>query len=303
MKKRNIMFRKSFILVVFLAIVVNHTVFSQVVTIDAAISNAVRQFIDSGRFSKGTTVAVLNMSSDNKNLSDYIINEIIASMTNTGIFEVVPRSTVEIELADMEHKYDMSGFVDDEYIKDMTKNLSSDIIISGTITRESTESYRLIINAIHRVRFVYLVSYRGSVRDDKQMQTIVAGSKIYENFTTKERLMFGTLNIIPGLGSAIQKDKLWWINTIIGGTGIFLLVQGIVMPAIIDDVPEVKVNVITGAAIYGVSVIYGFARPFFVHKPKDSGISLIDPTAWNIELVSANKKDINGFRISYNMRF
>jgi len=56
-----------------------------------------------------------------------------------------------------------------------------------------------------------------------------------------------------------------------------------------------------GFIAIGAGIVFGFVIPFFHHKP-DNSISQND-FPFNFELASSNNRDINGFRITYNMRF
>ena len=166
------MFRKAVVLfVVFLALTANHTVFSQAVAIDAALSNAVKEIAES--VPKGTKIAVLNMSSDYGSLSDYIIDELIVNLVNTRSFQVVPRSTVDLAAARREFAFQMSGDVSDDSQKRLGQFLGAGTIVSGSITRDSANSYRLVVNAIDLESFTYQTAYRTSIQNNNKMKELV----------------------------------------------------------------------------------------------------------------------------------
>ena len=106
------MFRKRNILIILFVLFALHTVFSQSVLIDAALSNATKEITES--VTHGSIIAVLNISSEYTNLSDYIINELIFNLVNSRLFQVVPRSMVEFEAARREFSFQMSGDVSDD---------------------------------------------------------------------------------------------------------------------------------------------------------------------------------------------
>ena len=155
--------KKHFVIAVMALVAVN-TVFPRTVTVDTALANAAKEISES--VPQGTRIAVLNISSDHTNLSDYIINELIANMVNTRTLQVVPRSTVELELANREFDFQMSGYVSDENQKRLGQFLEAGTIISGSVARDAANSYRLIINAIDLESFAYQSSFRISVQDD-----------------------------------------------------------------------------------------------------------------------------------------
>jgi TolB-like protein len=327
------MFRKKIILVVFLALIAINAVFSQAVAIDTVLSNATEEI--SKRIPNGTRIAVLNITSDSVNLSDYIINELIVNLVNVGTFQVVPRSTIELQLAQGEFDFQMSGLVSDENQKRLGQFLEAGTIISGAITRDTANSYRLIVNAIHLESFTYQFSFRGSIRDDKQVKTLIAGSDfvIDTNFTAQQRAGASFLNLFFGIGSfAIQKDSAGGgFTAVVEGLGALAMITGGILFQAYDaddmiggkyvDNPSgsgpthvweegrkatlldsyFAYPVYIGLGVYLVGAVYGIVRPLFYNRP-GSQISQTD-FPFSLELVSTNNQDINGFRILYNMKF
>jgi len=311
------MFKKKMAVFVFLAMVTNYTLFSQAIAIDTAISNIAKDISES--VPKGSKIAVLNISSDSTDLSDYIINELITNLINARLFQIVPRSTVEMEAAKREFDFQMSGFVSDESQKRLGKFLGADTIITGTIARASADSYRLVLNSIHLESFTYQSASRITIKDDSQMKAIIAGSSVfYEDYTVGERLGMGGLNMVFGLGSILNGHRLGWITTLVEGTGVIILVTGLLMNPTFagmatDDRWEefndykVAVNtrntmITTGCVLIGAGVLYGFVIPFFHHKPNNTNVAQND-FPFKLELASSNNQDINGLRVLYKMKF
>jgi hypothetical protein len=70
------------------------------------------------------------------------------------------------------------------------------------------------------------VSY--SIKIDSNIKQLLAGlNTIYDDYTTGERLLTGTENILFGLGSALQGDKRWWIGGTVELAGVGLLISGL----------------------------------------------------------------------------
>jgi hypothetical protein len=110
--KEELMFNKTNILFILMMLIVINTVFSQTVTIETALSNATKDI--SVGVPKGSKIAILNITSNSTNLSDYIINELIVNLVNTRLFKIVPRSAVELAAARREFAFQMSGDVSDD---------------------------------------------------------------------------------------------------------------------------------------------------------------------------------------------
>jgi hypothetical protein len=261
------------------------------ITLDEAIEESANFF--SGKTSENVTVSVFNFSSDSKELSEYIIEELTIAFINAGM-DVIDRNN--LNEVNREIYYGFTGAVDDATAQAYGYDIGVQTVVLGSFTKSPDNTYRLRIQAIDvQTKRVHAAKIF-SIKEDRRLATWL---KIYEDYTVLERLGFGALNIIPGLGSAIQRDNKWWINTIIGSTG--LLVTGVGMAKAYDG-PILNATLLTGMTIFGVSIIYGFARPFFVHRPNNSGVSLADPNAWNIELVSSKDNILNGFKLTYTIK-
>ena len=296
------MFKKKIVVFVFLAIVANHTIFSQTVRIDTALSNATKEI--SGSVPKGTKIAVLNISSDYPKLSNYIIDELIANLVNTQLFQVVPRSTVELELARDELNFQYTGEVSDESQRSLGKFLGAGTIISGSVTRYSTNSYRIVINAIDLESFTYQITYRISILSDNQVRALIASSGgFYEDYTIGQRFGMGALNIFGGTGSIINGHRIGWVTAGFEAVGVLLITFGFVAEGELYWNSEyVNTVMYAGLGSIGIGVVFGFIVPFFHHKPNNTSITQ-NNFPFNLEPVLANNQNINGFRISYNMKF
>jgi len=325
------MFKKIFVVSVLLLLAASHTVFSQAVTIDTAIENAAREM--STKIPAGTRIAVLNITADSASLSDYIINQLIVNLVNTGSFQVVPRSTIELQLAQGEFDFQhMSNYFSIDNQKRLGQFLEAGTIITGTVTRDSANSYLLSINAIHLESFTYQSSYSRPIRDDQKVKTLVAGSgsMLYEDYTFGQRLGMGALNMFFGIGSTINGQHLGWVVTVGEIVGGALLASGLGMnPKPIDFDPYWEPTdprnkyggfssdfnrkeyeqalatkdglIISGAIVAGSAIVFGYIIPFFHHRPNANVSQNNFP--FDFELVSSNNRVINGFRLTYNMRF
>ena len=299
------MFRKKNVVFAFFTLVAVNTVFSQAVAIDTALSNAAKEISES--VEKGTKIAVLNISSDYAKLSDYVIDEIIVNLVNTKSFQVLPRSTIELELAKGELDFQYTGDVSDESQKSIGKFLGAGTIISGSITRDSAHTYRIVINAIDLESFTYQISYRTLVQNNSQMKELIAASSgnFYKDYTTGERFGIGALNIFGGIGSLLKKEHIGWVTTGFEAAGLIVLLGSV--PMTVDEENEgekefKQVLIGTGVGLIGVGVVVGFIIPFFHHKPDNTNISH-NNFPFEFKFVSSNNVDINGLGISYKMKF
>jgi len=93
----------------------------------------------------GSKIVILNIESNSSNLSEYIIDELIANAINDKKFSVVDRR--QLETIQAEQKFQMSGAVDDKDALAIGKFFGAQTIISGAM-RDIGGRYRLIIRAL-----------------------------------------------------------------------------------------------------------------------------------------------------------
>jgi hypothetical protein len=115
----------------------------QNMTLDNAIMDAVDFF--SSKLEKGTTIAVTNFEAETKDLSDFIIQELLVALANTGNVRVVERS--RLELLESELNFNMSGSVSDDTAQGIGRMIGAQILFSGTIS-PYRNIYRMRIKAI-----------------------------------------------------------------------------------------------------------------------------------------------------------
>jgi len=94
---------------------------------------------------KGSKIVILNIESNSANLSEYIIDELIANAINDKNFSVVDRR--QLEAIQAEQKFQMSGAVDDKDALAIGKFFGAQTIISGAM-REMGGRYRMTVRAL-----------------------------------------------------------------------------------------------------------------------------------------------------------
>jgi len=90
-------------------------------------------------------IVILNIESNSTNLSEYLIDELIANAVNDKNFSVVDRR--QLETIQSEQKFQMSGAVDDKDALAIGKFFGAQTIISGTM-RDIGGRYRMTIRAL-----------------------------------------------------------------------------------------------------------------------------------------------------------
>jgi TolB-like protein len=93
----------------------------------------------------GNKIVILNIQSEFPDLSDYIIDELIANAVNDRVFSVVDRQQLDIIRAEQNFQY--SGEVDDSSAQEIGRLLGAQTIVSGAVSRLGT-GYRMRIRAL-----------------------------------------------------------------------------------------------------------------------------------------------------------
>jgi hypothetical protein len=111
------------------------------------LDDAIRDSVDffSSSLQSGSTVAVTNFEAETKDLSDFIIEELLVAFANTGKVRVVERSRLEILEAEL--NFNMSGSVSDETAQGIGRMTGAQILFSGSIS-EYRDMYRMRVQAI-----------------------------------------------------------------------------------------------------------------------------------------------------------
>ena len=288
------MFCKRIIVLALLALVGTQALFART-TIGNGVSNAAREI--SERVPSGARIAVLNISSDYAALSNFVINELILNIVRAGSFQVVPRSSVELEVAQREFGFQMDGWVSDDDQRSLGQFLGVDTFVTGSITRETANTYRLLVNAIHLESFTFQAASGASIRIDRQFRTLIAGggSDVWFDYTTMQRVGMGAANMVFGMGSLLNGHSSGWIVT--GGH------VGAILCFALGAFNESDLGISIGYAVLVISIAIGYTIPFFHTRPNSAVASASNSFPFNLELVSNTDGGINGARLLYTRRF
>ena len=150
---------------------------------------------------RGNKIAITNIQSDSSDLSDYIIDKLIANAVNDKVFIVVERR--QFDVIREEQNIQLSGEVDDDEALSIGKSSGAQTIVLGTVTRIG-DRYRMTIRAL-KVENAEVQAYE-SWNIAYRIITIFIPPPIPPPKTTGEKIGAGTLNILFGLGSYLDRD-------------------------------------------------------------------------------------------------
>jgi len=123
-----------------------------------------------GELPKGSRVAIAAFESENDNLSDFIMEELIGALVDRGI-EVADRQNLEYVRRELD--FQMSGEAKDEDAKSVGKFLAADMVITGQLINVGGQ-YRYRTSAIHVEKASRESVTRLFVRNDAEMKRMIA---------------------------------------------------------------------------------------------------------------------------------
>ena len=247
------------------------------------------------RITAGSKIAVLNFNSKSDKFSSYVLDELTAYLVDSGILKVIDRK--EIDLIRREQNFQYSGDVDDASMVDVGRMLGAQFIVSGSLT-EIDNTHRIVIRVLNVQTAAVEVQYRTAIISDRTVKSLLNIEK-----TTGEKIGTGALNILLGLGSYLEGDIAGGISITAGYTlaaGLF----AIEAVALDWDNPAVGVPATLGVTVAGLTLVYGFVRPFiYNHSPQVAAV--MDNT--QIKIVQLPDTSAGGrtaaFQLSYSIKF
>jgi hypothetical protein len=260
-------------------------------TLDRAVKDSMAYLV--GRLEPDTKVAILNFSAAPA-ISNYVIEEMTVFLVEDGALTVVDRS--ELELLQDEMNFQLSGEVSDESAQSIGRKLGAQTIISGSLNPFGS-MWRMRIRAIEveTARVQGVRTY--TLRKDRMLRDLMPK-------TTGEKVGTGALNIILGLGSYLEGDITGGVTVTAGyaaAIGLF-----VVEAAALDwDSPAVGIPATIGAAAAGLSIAYGFVRPF-IYNRNPQIVAVLDGIHATIVPAADNGFEAPrrvGFQLAYSVQF
>ena len=266
-------------------------------SLDDAINNSALQIQD--RLNPGSTIIVFQFKSQNERLSNFILNELFDKLVNSRQFTVLDRSAQQVVNAEIDFQFNQSaGMISDDSLASLTKRIGAQAIITGSLD-DAGDEYRFRIRAIGTETTAAMVSYVGRVnKDDKRIAAFTGRQK-----STGQKIGTGALNILFGLGSYLEHDISGGITITSGyaaAAGLFVIEA----VALDWDNPAVGVPATIGVCVAGLTLAYGFARPFIYNRsPKLAAV--LDNTRPEIVLTSDKNNGSRhfGFQITHTITF
>jgi hypothetical protein len=247
------------------------------------------------RIAARSKIALINFNSNSDRFSFYVLDELSAYLVDSGNLEVVDRR--EIDLIRSEQGFQYSGDVDDDSMVSLGRMLGAQSIVSGSLT-EIDNTYRMVIRVLNVQTAAVEVQYRTNIVNDRLVKSLLNIGR-----TPGEKIGTGALNVILGLGSYIEGDIGGGITITSGyavAAGLFIIEA----TALDWDNPAVGIPATIGFGVAGVTLVYGFVRPF-IYNRSPGLVSVLDNVRPGIVMTSGNYTGNNnlGFQLAYSIKF
>ena len=293
---------KRCVLTVLLVSIVGIYAFPQSrVTLEQAINASAKGI--SNALPYGTRIAVLNITAPSATMSEHFIEELNDQLVSSGNFAVVGQRN--LGLISQEMNYQLSGNVSDETQQSIGKLLDLEMIVSGSLeTSNKDYLYAIQVLEVGTGAIKYNDTFR--IKNNHEVQTLIAGGRIIRNFTPGERASAAALNLVFGLGSvALQRDSKGAIFPMIcqfyGGVLVGASLMGISDAGEEGDDNISNIFMYMGIGMYSLGTIVGVIRALTYNRP-GAFMSQLDMAPWDLALV-ADAKGKPAVKLSYTMQF
>ena len=267
------------------------------VSLDEAIQRSSLQIQNSLR--EGLTVIVYQFQSRSPRLSDYVLKDLFDKLVNSQQFTVLDRTAQEVINAELNFQFNVSdGMISDASLASLTNMIGAAAIVTGSLD-DTGDEYRFRIRVIGTETAAAIASYTIGVNKKDRQISALAGRRV----SAGNKIGTGALNILFGLGSYIEGDAGGGITVTVGHALAASLM--IIEAAALDrDSPAAGVPGTIGFVTAGVSLVYGFVRPFIYNRsPKTAAV--FDNTKPGIVL-TRDKHSGNGnlgFQLTHTIKF
>ena len=302
--------RKAFAIGVFL-LLAHAAVFA--LEIETALAETAAQF--SKTLKAGSTIAIIGISSDTEEMSDFMLDELTVNFVKQRKLKVADRANLAAIKKEM--NFQLSGEVGDDSIQQIGAMAGAQTVIRGNM-KPLGDTYLLVIHALNVTTAAVEDIYRTRIDVNETVQLLLGGSKRRgakqggskakipqrsDRYHGGELAAIGFSNILFGMGSYRVGEKrdgivlsAWHtanLGMFIGGIAAFDAATEKHNRARAErynsntasslrtesgELDSAGIALITISSISGTAaLIYGFVRPkFYTKHPRNGGMSTLD---------------------------
>ena len=169
------------------------------IEIEAALAETAEQF--SKTIKTGSTIAIVGISSDTEEMSDFMLDELTVNFVRLRKLKVADRANLAAIKKEM--NFQLSGEVGDESIQQLGAKIGAETVIQGTLKQlGKSAQYTLTIRALDVTTAAVTDMYRANVEPNKVEKAMLEAA-VNANKPTGQynATSIGFQNLLFGLGS------------------------------------------------------------------------------------------------------
>ena len=267
------------ILGILAALLCVHAAFA--IEIEAALAETADQF--SKTLKAGSTIAIIGISSDTEEMSDFMLDELTVNFVKLRKLKVADRANLAAIKKEM--NFQLSGEVGDDSIQQIGAMAGAQTVIRGNM-KPLGDTYLLVIHALNVTTAAVEDMYRKKIEPNEMtamlMDTQSGGKKTkkhaagYGRYSGGQQFGIGVGNWFFGTGSYVTGHFIdgavlsaWHI------TNIGLIVGGVAAMETRDFGAAIAMETLGSLSSIG-AIMYGFIRPKFYTKRPSIAASTAD---------------------------
>lgn len=254
------------------------------IEIEAALAETAEQF--SKTIKTGSTIAIVGISSDTEEMSDFMLDELTVNFVRLRKLKVADRANLAAIKKEM--NFQLSGEVGDDSIQQIGAMAGAQTVIRGTL-KPFGESYLLVIHALNVTTAAVEDIYRAKIDGNETLALLLSvevknGSKKVlraDRYHGGElaKLRFG--NLLFGTGAYLAGNYVdGAVLTVWHAANLGMFFGGIAGMTVGGgrDAGVVGISFLSLGCISGaVRIIYGFVRPkYYVKRVKNKSMGAAD---------------------------
>lgn len=267
------------ILGIMAALLIAHTaVFA--VEIETALAETAEQF--SKTIKAGSTIAIIGISSDTEEMSDFMLDELTVNFVRLRKLKVADRANLSAIKKEM--NFQLSGEVGDDSIQQIGAMAGAQTVIRGTL-KPFGESYLLVIHALNVTTAAVEDIYRAKIDGNETLALLLSvgvknGSKKVlraDRYHGGELAKLGFGNILFGTGAYIAGNYVdGAVLTVWHAANLSMFIGGMI--GLFEGDTAAGIAFLSLGCISGAArIIYGFVRPkYYVKRNKNKSMGAAD---------------------------
>ena len=262
------------------ALLIAHTA-AFAVEIETALAETAEQF--SKTIKTGSTIAIIGISSDTEEMSDFMLDELTVNFVRLRKLKVADRANLAAIKKEM--NFQLSGEVGDDSIQQIGAMAGAQTVIRGTL-KPFGESYLLVIHALNVTTAAVEDIYRAKIDGNETLALLLSvgvknGSKKVlraDRYHGGQLAGLGFGNLLFGTGAYIAGNYVdGAVLTVWHAANLSMFIGGMIGLIEVGDVAAglafLSLGCISGAA----RIIYGFVRPkYYVKRNKNKSMGAAD---------------------------